>query len=201
MGDAKSDELELAEAVAEKTAQRVREGLREELDERDGKLRDLWRRDLGRLRDDLTTHRLLEDLKGSGAADQGGAPVRVLVVDDSPELCRVFARVFESAGMTVSQAGSGVEAAGLLAVDTAIEVIVADISMPKNGYTLLDHVRKHFPIIEVIMTSGYDTEADRARSMGAFAFLPKPFNMSQAVLMVERAAEFRRLKLAATSRG
>jgi CheY-like chemotaxis protein len=196
-----SAELELAEAVAGKTAQRLREGLREELDARDLTLRQLWRKDLGQLRDDLTSKRLLEDLKGASMDQKEGAPIRVLVVDDNPELCRAFVRIFESAGMAVSHALSGLGAAALLEGDPTIEVVVADISMPKNGYTLLEHVRKHFPIIEVVMTSGFDTEADRARQMGAFAFLPKPFNLSQARLIVERAAEFRRLKLAATSRG
>ena len=126
-----------------------------------------------------------------------GTAVRVLVVDDNPELCRAFVRILESAGMTVSSATSGLSAAAVLDGDSSIEVVFADIAMPKNGYTLLEHVRKNFPIIEVVMTSGFDTEADMARQLGAFAFLPKPFSLSQARLVVERAAEFRRLKLAA----
>lgn len=196
-----SSELALAEAVAERTAQRIRADLKEELDARDAALHQLWRQDLGQLRDDLTARRLLEELKGATMERPEGEPVRVLVVDDNPELCRAFVRILASAGMEVTSALSGVDAAAALDSDPAIEVVLADISMPKNGYTLLEHIRKYFPIIEVVMTSGYDTEADKARQMGAFAFLPKPFSLSQARLIVERAAEFRRLKLAATSRG
>lgn len=200
MSNETTEAFKIAEAVAERTAARIREGLKEELDTREGAMRRLWRQDLAELRDDLTAKRLLEDLKG-GEVERQGAPVRMLVVDDNPELCRAFVRIFESAGMHVSSALSGLGAATMLEGDPTIEVVLADISMPKNGYTLLEHVRKKFPIIEVVMTSGFDTEADRARELGAFAFLPKPFNMSQARLIVERAAEFRRLKLAATSRG
>lgn len=199
--EGKSAELILAEAVAERTAQRMREGFREELDTRDAQLRQLWQQDMGQLRDDLTAKRLLEDLKGATMAESAGTPVRVLVVDDYPEIRKAFVKIFTSYGMVVRDAESGTEAAEILSTDPTVEVVVTDISMPKNGYTLLEHVRKTYPIIEVIMTSGLDAESERARQLGAFAFLPKPFNMGQAVLIVERAAEFRRLKLATTSRG
>jgi CheY-like chemotaxis protein len=201
MSDDTSPELKLAEAVAERTAVRVREGIREELDTRDAALRDFWRLDLGQLRDDLTAKSLLAHLKEQPSSDIKKTPVKVLVVDDYPETLRAFMKIFASYGMEPMAAHDGRSAAELLDDEPAIEVVVADISMPKNGYTLLDHIRKNFPIIEVVMTSGYETEVRRARELGAFAFLPKPFQMEQAVLLVERAAEFRRLKLAATSKG
>lgn len=201
MSDEKAAELVLAEAVAEKTAERMRAGFREELEARDTLLRQLWKQDLGKLRDDLTAKRLLEDLKGVPMEQSADDPVRVLVVDDYPEIRHAFMKIFTGHGMLVREAASGTEAVAVLENDLLIEVVVSDISMPKNGYTLLEHVRKTHPIVEVVMTSGLESEADRARELGAFAFLPKPFNMSQAVLIVERAAEFRRLKLAATSRG
>lgn len=197
----KSAELVLAEAVAEQTAQRMREGFREELDARDSQMRQLWQQDLGKLRDDLTAKRLLEDLKTASVPPVDDMPVRVLVVDDYPEIRKAFIKIFTNYGMLVRDAADGTEAASILENDPMIEVVVADISMPKNGYTLLEHIRKTYPILEVIMTSGLDAESERARQLGAFAFLPKPFNMGQAVLIVERAAEFRRLKLAKTSQG
>lgn len=197
----KSAEVKLAEAVAEQTVQRFRAGLKEELDARDERLLALWRRDLGQLRDDLTAKGLMDELKVFPALAGDELPVRVLVVDDYPEIRRAFVKIFTASGMLVREAENGSAAATILDNDHMIEVVVADISMPKNGYTLLDHVRKNFPIIEVILTSGFDIEAERARKIGAFGFLPKPFNLAQAVLIVERAAEFRRLKLAVTSKG
>jgi len=194
MDEVTSEEVRLVEVVATKTAERVRAGLKEELDGRDESLRQLWRQDLAQLRDDLTAKALL-------AAEQGvvaeAAPVRVLVVDDHQEVLSAFVRSFSKAGMDVHEATNGVKAAELLSKDHLIEVVVADVAMPKNGYTLLEHVRKNFPSIEVVMISGYEFEVERARKLGAFGFLPKPFNLSQAVLLVERAAEFRRLKLLA----
>lgn len=204
MSDAeKSAELVLAEAVAEKTAERFRAGLREELDARDTALRQAWQEGLGQLRDDLTAKHLLDELKVTVPSyERGvGSAVQVLVADDHAEVRRAFAKVFTKYGMQMFDADSGANAADVLDTYPQIEVVVADIAMPKNGYTLLEHVRKKFPLIEVIMTSGYEQAADRARELGAFAFLPKPFNAMQAVLLVERAAEFRRLKLAAAPRG
>jgi DNA-binding NtrC family response regulator len=120
----------------------------------------------------------------------------VLVVDDFPPLRRALVKILTSSGMLVCDAEDGVAAAEILANDRQLEVVIADISMPKNGYTLLEHVRKHFPTIEVVMTSGYDLDHSRARELGAFGFLPKPFDVTMAVMLVERAVELRRLKLA-----
>lgn len=204
-GDEASSELRLAEAVAVQTARRVaeqlREDYREELNLRDAALQRLWRADLRQLRDDLTAKGLLAELQLQPIVKEVGSPIKVLVVDDYPEIRRALVKIFAHQGMEVGEAESGMQAAELLEVNPLIEVIVADISMPKNGYTLLEHVRLNFPIIEVVLTSGFEAEVERARQMGAFAFLPKPFHIDQAVLLVERAAEFRRLKLAATSRG
>jgi len=204
MVDENSDEYRLAEAVAELTAQRFRAGLKEEMDARDERLLELWREDMGKLRDDLTAKGLLEELRGmpiQADGEDGLSAVRVLVVDDYPAIRRAFVKMFTASGMLVREAEDGAAAVEILDNDHMIEVVVADISMPKNGYTLLEHVRHNFPVIEVILTSGFDIDAERARKIGAFGFLPKPFNLAQAVLIVERAAEFRRLKLAVTSKG
>ena len=200
MSDDRSPELKVAESVAELTAQRFRENMKEELDARDESLRQHWRSDLGKLRDDLTARNLLDGLQNIKGLTSGEDPVRLLVVDDYPEVLRAFVRTFKNQGMLVQEASSGSMAAALLESDSSIEVIIADISMPKNGYTLLEHVLQHYPLVEVVMTSGIESEATRARQLGAFAFLSKPFKIDHALLLVERAAEFRRFKIAAMTK-
>ncbi len=205
MTENKSEELKLAEYVAEQTAARLaqqfRDDFQRELNERENELRRLWKADLGQLRDDLTAKSLLADIPRHVPSTDASEPIHVMVVDDYPEIRRAFVRTLTVAGMVVSSAEDGPSAATLLEKDHRVEVLIADVSMPKNGYTLLEHVRKHFPVIEVVMTSGIDTEVSKARKLGAFAFLPKPFQMQQAIMLVERAAEFRRYKLSATSKG
>lgn len=191
------DHLELAELVATKTADRLKENFNEIL----GSFREQWLADMSKLRDDLTAKNLLNSeacgldcpLKETLLA--GVTKAKVLVVDDYPEVRKVLARLLTEVGIVALEAVDAPSAVEILKKEQGIEVVLADISMPKNGYTLLEYVREHYPTIEVVMTSGYDTEVEKARVMGAFGFLSKPFTAAQAVLLVEKAVEMRRLKV------
>jgi CheY-like chemotaxis protein len=171
--------LRLADAVADKTATRMRDEWLRDIDLSLGtasegilqKLQNVWKEEFSQLRDDLTAKGLLRTEPPSHGAQTA---VRVLIVEDAPELRKAIDRTLRHAGMTVLQASSGAEAAAILEEDLEVDVV---------------------------MTSGYDQAADKARELGAFGFLPKPFSLNSAILLVERAAEFRRLKLARTSQG
>lgn len=194
MGD-----LELAERVAELTAQRVRQGWESDLTA----LQDTWRRDLSALRDDLTTKNLIKSaacgldcpLKNSLTELTKTQPAQVLVVDDIDSVRGSLVRLLQSTGLVTFSASDPDEASLVINETPEMDVVILDVSMPKNGYTLLEYIRENYPTTEVIMTSGYDTNVDKARKLGAFGFLSKPFTASQAVLMIERAVEMRRLKL------
>lgn len=70
------------------------------------------------------------------------------------------------------------------------EVIVSDIRMPQmDGVTLLGEVHKLYPEIPVIiMTAHSDLDsAVNAYQSGAFEYLPKPFDIDEAVNLVSRA--------------
>jgi two-component system nitrogen regulation response regulator GlnG len=70
------------------------------------------------------------------------------------------------------------------------EVIVSDIRMPQmDGMTLLAEVHKRFENIPVIiMTAHSDLDsAVNAYQSGAFEYLPKPFDIDEAVSLVQRA--------------
>lgn len=191
------------EHVANATAERVRQVAREEtrellseVERRLGAKIDRLQKAVGDLSDKVTTHQLRssERVIAVGPNDK---QARVLVVDDNVDLVRVFRLQLEEAGLEVLSADTVAEAVNLLAEDPAIEVAVFDVAMPKNGHTLLEHVRENHPAVEVILTSGRDLDPAHARRAGAFCFLPKPFELTQAILMIEKAAEHRRLKVAA----
>jgi two-component system nitrogen regulation response regulator GlnG len=70
------------------------------------------------------------------------------------------------------------------------EVIVSDIRMPQmDGITLLGEVNKRFPEIPVIIITAHSDldSAVNAYKKGAFEYLPKPFDIHDAVSLVQRA--------------
>lgn len=71
-------------------------------------------------------------------------------------------------------------------------VMLSDIRMPgESGLTLLQRVKTRFPQLPVIIMTAYsDLEsAVSAFQGGAFEYLPKPFDVDQAVALVRRALE------------
>jgi two-component system nitrogen regulation response regulator GlnG len=71
-------------------------------------------------------------------------------------------------------------------------VIISDVRMPQmDGMTLLEEVHKHFPELPVIiMTAHSDLDsAVNAYQGGAFEYLPKPFDIDEALNLTRRALE------------
>ncbi|MFC4700590.1 nitrogen regulation protein NR(I) [Glaciecola siphonariae] len=72
------------------------------------------------------------------------------------------------------------------------QVIISDVRMPQmDGMTLLEEVHQHFPELPVIiMTAHSDLDsAVNAYQGGAFEYLPKPFDMDDAIELIKRALE------------
>lgn len=72
------------------------------------------------------------------------------------------------------------------------DAIVTDIRMPgTDGLALLDHVNRYYPKLPVIIMTAY-ADLDRAVAAfqgGAFEYLPKPFDVDDAVAIVRRAVK------------
>lgn len=74
-------------------------------------------------------------------------------------------------------------------------VIISDVRMPQmDGMQLLEEVHSHFPDIPfIIMTAHSDLDsAVNAYQSGAFEYLPKPFDIDEAVALTLRALEHAR---------
>ena len=71
-------------------------------------------------------------------------------------------------------------------------VLVSDIRMPgTSGLELLEAVKGHYPQLPVIIMTAY-SDLDSAVSAfqgGAFEYLPKPFDVDQAIALIRRALE------------
>ena len=82
---------------------------------------------------------------------------RLLVVDDEREIREMLSRHFRMLGYRVELAGNGHEALGLLE-QKRIDVVISDIRMPEmDGVSLLREIRRQYPMMHVIMITGYVT--------------------------------------------
>jgi len=120
---------------------------------------------------------------------------RILVVDDEEIVIQSCLRVLSGGGFQVDAVRDGLEA--LRAVDeNGYDVLILDIKMPKmNGMEVLQRVKEAHPDIDLIMITGlHEIEtAVQAMKLGAFDYLPKPFEPEELELVVARAFERRQL--------
>jgi len=80
---------------------------------------------------------------------------RILVVDDEENVREAFARRLRKAGYEVATAENGFDALLKLKEVVIPEVIISDLNMPKmSGFELLSVIRRRFPKISVIASSG-----------------------------------------------
>jgi signal transduction histidine kinase len=114
-------------------------------------------------------------------AGRPASTVRVLLVEDHPDTCRVMERLLRGAGYAVTSASC--VGAALLALKTAansFDVLISDIGLPDgSGLDLMREVRVRCPGICGIALSGFGMEADRQRSKdaGFIAHLTKPVDL------------------------
>jgi two-component system nitrogen regulation response regulator GlnG len=114
----------------------------------------------------------------------------VWVIDDDRSIRWVFEKALAREGIpfkTFAQANEALEALDLVG---APQVLVSDIRMPgASGLELLQNVKRRYPDLPVIIMTAYsDLESAVATFQGgAFEYLPKPFDVDQAVGLIRRA--------------
>jgi DNA-binding NtrC family response regulator len=120
---------------------------------------------------------------------------RILIVDDEDIVLKSCQRALAGPERELDTATSGAEA--LAKVEGGkYDVLLLDIMMPNvDGLEVLQRVKETHPDIEVVMVTGLSQIDTAVRSMklGAFDYLPKPFDPDELALVVERALERRRL--------
>jgi DNA-binding NtrC family response regulator len=104
----------------------------------------------------------------------------VLIVDDEPVICKLLSK--QLAGRyEVTTVPNGSQALGEV-MRSRPDVIVLDINLPGlNGVQLLRAFHEFAPTVPVIVTTGFDSQAMAKEAMesGAYAFVPKPFDLHQ----------------------
>jgi DNA-binding response OmpR family regulator len=122
----------------------------------------------------------------SAARKEHLRPARVLVVDDDADVLNVIRGVLEDEGHTVMAVMDGGQAVSV-AEDFAPDLLIVDVTLPVlSGHFVTAHVRElrgeAFPVL-VITADGQAVE--KARQLGAYAYLRKPFELDE---LLERVA-------------
>lgn len=128
---------------------------------------------------------------------QARAGVRMLVVDDSPTIRAVLAKMLIQDGYVVLKAGDGNDALEI-ARNEQPDLIFLDIVLPgMNGFAVLRALRRddrthHIPIV---MISGnlQATEQFYVQRFGADDFMKKPFGRAEVFNRIQQLVESGRL--------
>jgi two-component system nitrogen regulation response regulator GlnG len=115
----------------------------------------------------------------------------VWIVDDDRSIRWVIEKALSREGIAFNSFSSAQEALDALSGDSP-EVLVSDIRMPgRSGLELLQAVKQRHPAIPVIVMTAYSDldSAVAAFQGGAYEYLPKPFDVDQAVDLIRRALD------------
>jgi len=129
-------------------------------------------------------------------------PVRILVVDDEPDLESLirqrFRKSIRSQEYEFQFAGNGEQALDALSQDEGIDIVLTDINMPKmDGLVLLERIGELDRLIKSVVVSAYgDMENIRtAMNRGAFDFLTKPIDFNDLEITIGKTIrELEKLK-------
>jgi two-component system, NtrC family, response regulator HydG len=133
--------------------------------------------------------------RGFGPEKSAGATI--LVVDDSPDALELMKRHIGPLRHTVVAAFSAEEASRLLK-DTAFDLVITDMKMPRvSGLDLIRHIRTHYKGLGILMVTGYPSigGAVEAVRLGAEDYLAKPFTKKELIDAVEAALVKQRRRL------
>ena len=113
------------------------------------------------------------------------------IIDDDRSIRWVLEKALEKAGFNTESFESG---NGLLEKlkDSQPDAIISDIRMPGiDGLQLLEQIQDAFPQIPVIIMTAHSdlSSAVKSYKRGAFEYLPKPFDVNDAVAVAQRAVK------------
>ena len=125
--------------------------------------------------------------------------LRVLIVDDDPQVRRVSVRLLMRRGFEVMEADNAESAIAMHAAQRnaagTVDLLLTDIVMPgTNGRTLARLLREQDPELVVAYMSGYEDEAQTNEPMAPEGpFIAKPFNEAQLMIGIRDALEGQRV--------
>jgi DNA-binding response OmpR family regulator len=113
--------------------------------------------------------------------------IRILAVDDEPDLRSLLRILLTNKGYEVLEAASGDEAVELVRSKPRIDLVIMDIMMPGlDGIQACAEIRK-FSTVPMLFLTAKSQLSDKtaAYASGGDDYLPKPFSQNELMLKVE----------------
>ena len=115
----------------------------------------------------------------------------IWIADDDEAIRLVLEESLSSAGFNTKSFSSGDDLVSELE-NSEPDLIITDVQMPGMlGYDLLKHITNNYEDLPVIVMTAFADMQAAVESFGggAFEYMPKPFDLEDAIKIVERALE------------
>jgi DNA-binding NtrC family response regulator len=122
--------------------------------------------------------------------------IKLLIVDDEVKFLNSIAQRLEMRGFEVTKASDGQDAI-LKAHSEKFDVALLDLKMPGlDGKQVLEILKKEHKYLEVIILTGHGSyeSAVECTRLGAFGYLPKPYELEKLLEVLKGAYEARMRK-------
>ncbi len=113
--------------------------------------------------------------------------IRILAVDDEPDLRALLRILLMNRGYDVTEAASGAEAVELVRTQPQYDLVIMDIMMPGlDGIQACAQIRKFSTVPMLFLTAKSQlTDKAQAYASGGDDYLAKPFAQSELMMKVE----------------
>ncbi len=115
--------------------------------------------------------------------------LRILIVDDNPDICEALRDLLESQQYAVQSVGSGGAALALVR-DQRFAAVVLDLELPDlSGLEVLPQLKASDPTVPVIILTASPGDGNKAAALrdGAAAFLTKPYHREDVLSALSTA--------------
>ncbi|MGY3342012.1 MULTISPECIES: ATP-binding protein [unclassified Bradyrhizobium] len=124
----------------------------------------------------------------SNPLSESGHGRRVLVVEDNVEVGRFSTQILEDLGYETTLAANADEALKLLEDVNRFDVVFSDVIMPgMNGVDLGREIRRRYPGVPVVLTSGY-SEVLAEEGRHGFDLIQKPYAAEELSRVLRRVS-------------